>query len=462
MTIATVRNPITLAGLLGALVLSACQDTVLPTAVPAPPSLDEVPGECVVTSLADAGGAGTLRVLLATTECNSITFGVTGTIQLTSESLVIDRPLTITGPDAPGIIVRGAEGCECSVFVITPVNEQVTIDRVTITNGSGEFGGGIDNTGGALLTLSRSTVSGNSARLGGGIASVNRLTLSNSTISGNSSEGSGGGIYADLRVILSSSTVTANVGGGGGISANFNRGALTLHNSIVSGNSLPDVQADEPLIVNSLVGVAALLGPLADNGGPTWTHALLPGSPAIDTGLCTDADGGLVTTDQRGVSRPQGNACDIGAFERQEAPACSGVEIGMRLAAGPDPIAPGENGSWTVEVAVSACEDVTEVSAQGGTAGWATTSDWTTATGSIAAVIAKKNTVLQWSVGDLSSGTSASASFVVAGAVGRKAACDTLLELTGEWSATATAASPPDASPVKYDQAGPVTVRIGC
>jgi hypothetical protein len=54
-----------------------------------------------------------------------------------------------------------------------------------------------------------------------------------------------------------------------------------------------------------------VLGPLQDNGGPTWTHALLPGSPAIDRGEA----GQCPATDQRGVSRPQGAGCDLGAFE---------------------------------------------------------------------------------------------------------------------------------------------------
>ena len=61
----------------------------------------------------------------------------------------------------------------------------------------------------------------------------------------------------------------------------------------------------------SLIGVDPLLGPLADNGGETKTHALLPGSPAIDAGN----DGTCLATDQRGIPRPQGAACDIGAFE---------------------------------------------------------------------------------------------------------------------------------------------------
>ncbi len=56
-----------------------------------------------------------------------------------------------------------------------------------------------------------------------------------------------------------------------------------------------------------------MLGALADNGGPTLTHALLPGSPALDAGN----DAACSATDQRGVSRPQGAHCDIGAYEAQ-------------------------------------------------------------------------------------------------------------------------------------------------
>ncbi len=60
------------------------------------------------------------------------------------------------------------------------------------------------------------------------------------------------------------------------------------------------------------------LGPLAANGGPTWTRALPAGSPAVDAAAeCSDWAGNPVTTDQRGVARPQGSACDAGAFERQ-------------------------------------------------------------------------------------------------------------------------------------------------
>jgi hypothetical protein len=73
---------------------------------------------------------------------------------------------------------------------------------------------------------------------------------------------------------------------------------------------------------SDIVGQDARLGALEDNGGPTLTHALVTDSPAldrIDRAACTDNDGQRVHDDQRGVRRPQGPACDIGAFERDQA-----------------------------------------------------------------------------------------------------------------------------------------------
>jgi hypothetical protein len=66
-------------------------------------------------------------------------------------------------------------------------------------------------------------------------------------------------------------------------------------------------------VANDVVVWDAKVGPLADNGGPTWTHALLTGSPAIDAG----DDPACPASDQRGVARPQGPHCDIGPFELQ-------------------------------------------------------------------------------------------------------------------------------------------------
>lgn len=64
----------------------------------------------------------------------------------------------------------------------------------------------------------------------------------------------------------------------------------------------------------------AYLFPVGDNGGSTWTHTLMPGSPALDAGSCTDSEGITVTVDQRGVARPIGLTRDIGAFEAPEYP----------------------------------------------------------------------------------------------------------------------------------------------
>ena len=167
-----------------------------------------------------------------------------------------------------------------------------------------------------MLTLTSSTVSGNFGREGGGI--WNRvdatLTLTDSTVSGN----------------------TASIDGGG-INNSFS-GTGELANSIIAGNGAPtgpDCTGSPTSVGHNLIGtndgcnftratgdlvnVDPKLGPLADNGGPTFTHALLPGSPAIDAGDRASCRG----TDQRGVARPVDGdgdgdgipVCDIGAFE---------------------------------------------------------------------------------------------------------------------------------------------------
>ena len=223
-----------------------------------------------------------------------------------------------------------------------------------IGNIGDEDGGGIRTIFGNL-SLTNSTVSGNiSGSDGGGIStSFADITLINSTISGNIGGRDGGGIgFNDSNIILVNSTVTANSATrmGGGISfrsdSSFQEDSLTLRNSIVAGNTddgaAPDVLASgdaiDLIVEHSLIGDttgleitatsgvgnvlnrSALLGPLADNGGPTLTHALLLGSPAIDAGsnaLAIDANGDPLTTDQRGEARIQFGTVDIGAVESE-------------------------------------------------------------------------------------------------------------------------------------------------
>ena len=228
-------------------------------------------------------------------------------------------------------------------------------NSVVSGNSSRDRAGGI-YIGGGVASLTNSTVSGNSARtVGGGISASNaELYLTNSTVGGNSSLSDGGGIFSSGEVSLTNSTLSGNSSGrnggaigtyrssillvnstvsgnsaasmGGGISFDNRGESLTLNNSIVAGNrddgTAPDVFASLAVtnVESSLIGDTTgseitattgignilnqlpLLGPLADNGGPTQTHALLAGSPAIDSGSNALVDAG-VTTDQRGEAR---------------------------------------------------------------------------------------------------------------------------------------------------------------
>ena len=192
------------------------------------------------------------------------------------------------------------------------------ISRSTINGNSANAGGGIDNNSGTL-TISDSTFYGNSANFnrgnafGGGIVS-GAATISNSTFGGNSAQGSlgsfGGGIYGD--VTLQNSIVAHSPAGGNCAGQITSHGYNLSSDGTCNFNAHGDLNNHDPL-----------LGPLQNNGGPTHTMALLPGSPAIDGGNpsgCTDGQGHLLKTDQRGAPRPDREdkvGCDIGAFERQ-------------------------------------------------------------------------------------------------------------------------------------------------
>jgi hypothetical protein len=246
----------------------------------------------------------------------------------------------------------------------------LTINNSTISgNSASANGGGICQTGGTL-TISNSTISGNSASAnGGGICQTGgTLTINNSTIGstltllGNSANGSGGGIYNGGTLTISNATIYGNraINGGGGIDnggtvmALINNstisensaivgggidGLATLQNSIVASNSSGgncsgtivstgyNLSSDNTCNFNhtgDLNNTNPLLDTIKNNGGPTQTMALLPGSPAIDAGNptgCTDGHGHLLKTDQRGQPRPAKEdttgGCDIGAYESQ-------------------------------------------------------------------------------------------------------------------------------------------------
>jgi hypothetical protein len=229
----------------------------------------------------------------------------------------------------------------------------LTLNNSTVSGNSvGVHGGGIYNIHRGVVTATDSTISNNTAvgyggavynSTGGGAETV--LTLINSTVSGNTAGGSGGGVRQGFPLTLLNSTVSDNRAGvcGGGINA----GSLILIHTLVSGNTASsgsEICAGATVNNFNLVGHNGLTNTqafsgfapgatdltatsdgntptaltdildttLQDNGGPTLTHALITGSPAIDA---SPVDADCEATDQRGVARPQGVACDIGAFE---------------------------------------------------------------------------------------------------------------------------------------------------
>lgn len=203
------------------------------------------------------------------------------------------------------------------------------VDTFISGNTAGTSGGGIYNNG--PLNITGSTLSGNQARTGGGIDhSGVSLHMTNDTISGNTAGDNGGGLYNRGSATLTHVTLSGNTASGQNSGGNiFNdEGLLTLQNSIAansgssgncfysggtvtsSGNNLEDGTTCAFNQPGDMSSTDPLLGPLQDNGGPTWTHALLPSSPAVDHGNSTYCP----ATDQRGWLRPA-NACDIGAYE---------------------------------------------------------------------------------------------------------------------------------------------------
>jgi CSLREA domain-containing protein len=213
-----------------------------------------------------------------------------------------------------------------------------SITSVTISGNStagGGNGGGVYDIG-LSATLTAVTVSGNTAGGGdgGGLFSGGvLLTTNNTTVTGNSAGLSGGGLFHEgSDVVLNNTTLAGNTGGG----IFHNGGTVTLKNTIIASNgancsgTLPANGGTNLQFPGTTCGAAIpsadpLLQGLANNGGPTLTMALGAGSPAIDAG--TTGCPPTPATDQRGVARPQGPGCDIGAFESSGAPPVPSLSI---------------------------------------------------------------------------------------------------------------------------------------
>jgi hypothetical protein len=215
------------------------------------------------------------------------------------------------------------------------------VDSTVADNRAGWSGGGIYSFFNTTTTIVRSTISGNvSNDVGGAIRSLGNVTIANSTISGNTATGwHGGAIFqTDGDVSITSSTIANNVAPDWASSTFFVGQfggsfvpTLTLTNTIITGNQWyacekfasgttgnvvsggNNVVQDDSCnpVASDIVEGSAGVGPLAGNGGPTLTHALLPGSPAIDAANAASCP----AVDQRGVARPQGAGCDVGSYE---------------------------------------------------------------------------------------------------------------------------------------------------
>jgi hypothetical protein len=276
--------------------------------------------------------AGTLTLSHSTLSANSNGVGVY------NQGLATVSDCTISGNSGGGLV--------------NSVSASLTVASSILSgNTSGDYGGGIANSDGGTLTVTGCTLFGNSTNTGGGGISTGNystLTLSNSTLFDNTVGSYGGGLYAETgfssRVSVADCTISSNSVtryGGGGIFASGS--GLLLKNTIVAGNlsgngGFLDVSATlDSTSSNNLIGIGdrglsgisngrggnlvgnsgypidPRLGPLADNGGPTLTQAVLADSPARGAGSTT----GAPATDQRGLPRVVGGEIDIGAYQTQ-------------------------------------------------------------------------------------------------------------------------------------------------
>ena len=207
-----------------------------------------------------------------------------------------------------------------------------TVSNVTFSNNMAGQGGGMYNdhtSTGSSPTLTSVTFYSNTASYGGGLYNLvgSNATLTNVTFYNNHAAPRGGAIYNNNSTpVLTNVTFGANTAPGGGSAIYLDYGNPIIQDSIFWGSELA-VGNQAAIISDSIVqggcpgvtctnvlNVNPLLGALQDNGGDTPTMALGAGSPAIDAGN----DATCAATDQRGIARPQGSQCDMGAYEVQE------------------------------------------------------------------------------------------------------------------------------------------------
>ncbi|MEE8388534.1 MAG: CFI-box-CTERM domain-containing protein [Acidiferrobacterales bacterium] len=321
------------------------------------------------TSAANGGGAiysnsGTTTISDSTLSNNQASSGWGGAIYNAAGSTLTVSTTTFNN--------NGANSAGGAIYHANTTANSLSISESTFqSNSSSTSGGGLHNAGGASINgslFTQNSVLANGAIFGGGgIANSSTLTIKNTTISENQTLAYGGGIHngnsASANLTLNNVTITGNsadldndsIGDGGGLYADTST-TVNYSNTIIANNT--DASSEAPdcggasitslgnNIVGNILGCSIggtqsndqtgdpLLAALADNGGPTLTHALNTGSIAIDAGNQNIPDGNAPnceTTDQRGFSRPvDGDSdlvayCDIGAYELD--PNSSGTPI---------------------------------------------------------------------------------------------------------------------------------------
>ncbi len=309
-----------------------------------------------ISNTATYGGGGVYNRWGPLTIINSSFSGNSGAFGggMTNGGEVTVSNSTFLGNSGSGIYNWGDITISNSTFLGNGAGGITNSGLMTITDStfSGNQGSGISNDG--HITIADCTFSGNSAAYGGGISSLPQrvpgaaafLTISNSTFTGNHATNYGGGIYnVTSRTIITNTTFISNsadIGGGGVFNSwdYFINIPLTITNSILANSLVGGDCGGDYLITDgghnissdntcgfspsnsSMPNTDPVLGPLQDNGGPTWTQALLWGSPTIDAG----DNAKCPSTDQRGMARPMdGNhdglaMCDIGSYELEGSP----------------------------------------------------------------------------------------------------------------------------------------------
>jgi hypothetical protein len=286
---------------------------------------------CVISGMSVGGIHNVASLTVVNSNVSDNFFGI---YNITGEFGVVTATIlstTVSGNSAGGVVAAPNFFGGRAYIMIT--------DCTISGNFSASGGGGILGAR-TKLTVANSTISGNSAGTSGGGISVSPgpigvdldSSIVNSTISGNSAGTSGGGIGTSTTLRVANCTITGNSApSGGGI---YNVGSVEVSNTILNAGALGENIFNDGGTVTSdgynlssddgggyltgpgdQINTDPLLGPLQDNGGPTFTHALLPGSPAIDAGDPNFSPPPF--NDQRGCPRVINGRIDIGSFERQ-------------------------------------------------------------------------------------------------------------------------------------------------